>query len=236
LLYEPFMKARWMIGIVGLVTSAGCGAGGDNQNDGIVQASDATKQELGVTRWYTRGAPTSIEGHDDNDQVVVEARHDVAGGEAATTHKFAVRMRNQEATRTFSFAKDATGQDRVLQERFTKGFDHEHVLGLMKADIQESETSSTSLVASFKGGGALHPLSPDPNGTGQDPNGTALVLCETWLISGQVQVSETCLAQAGVFANKIGEPTPEMTDDCRNEIQTACQQQNQGSQSSQGPE
>jgi hypothetical protein len=217
------MNTRWVLSLVGTVMLAGCGGEPDNQDDGVIEASDTTKQELGVMRWYTKGAPTFIEGHDDNDQVVVELRHDVTDGDAATTHTFTLRSHHQGAARTFAFAKDPTGQDRVLQERFSQGFDHEHVLDLMKADIQASEqkSSSPSLVANVNVGGGLHPAD-------------ALIKCGNVLVeAGKLPgLSQTCLDQARAQAAQAAQggdhpaspapPAPSLTDKCRNQIQLMC--------------
>jgi hypothetical protein len=182
------------------VMLAGCGGTPEKQDDGVVTASDTTKQELGVTRWYTKGAPTSIEGHDGNDQVVVNLRHEVTHGDSAAIHTFTLKEHEREATRTYSFANNATGADQVLEEQFSPYFDPEHVLDLLSADVEakQSSGSSVSLVASF-GVSDLHPQGGSNPGDTTDnvPNQpeTPLVVCSETLVDGQILLFKKCLGQ-----------------------------------------
>jgi hypothetical protein len=169
------MKAGWIFGVLGTVILAGCGGGPDSQDDSVIEASDTTKQELGVTRWFTKGAPAVIEGHDDNDQVVVKLQHATADRADTTLHKFTLREHTREATRTFSFAKAATGENKVLHEQFSPDLDPDHIFGLMNADFaaKQQSSSSTSLVSSFSVGGDLHPTTGSAGSGGNSPIGPA---------------------------------------------------------------
>lgn len=131
--------------LVGGAVAVACGDPASTGDDGFVAASEATRAELGVTRWSTKDAPASIEGYDDDAKVVVSLKHFVAHETDVVSHAFELREHANTAVTQFRIETNAQGIETfvLLRDEGNAPF-VDHVLERMKDDLQPTEPSLTT--------------------------------------------------------------------------------------------
>jgi hypothetical protein len=130
-----------------LFVFAGCKTTSEEPaEDGVVAASEETRQALGVARWRTKDAPAAIEGLDENDEVIVALEHGVAVDGVDAVHTIELREGNRGIARQFRFSDSTTGDAgfSMLGEKRTAGYEASHVIGRLEADLRSASGSTAS--------------------------------------------------------------------------------------------
>lgn len=133
-----------LVSVVALVPLPACGVPAESASEvateeGFVDASAESRQSLGVTRWRTMNAPTSIDGLDENGHVVVALEHHISSDGVETQYTVGLREHDRVFMRRFKFPNAATGADRfvMLDQKRSAGFSSSRALELLSADLQK---------------------------------------------------------------------------------------------------
>lgn len=135
-----------------LATSALVLACGESQappeDDDTTAASEATRREIGVDRWSTKNAPASIEGYDENGEVVVSLRHRFASVATGEMHAFELREHANVAVTQFAIEKNEQGGTTFVLLQDLGNASVARVLERMKADLEGEVALATTSVGS----------------------------------------------------------------------------------------
>lgn len=132
---ESTPKLGWIT--LGAFAFAACSAKAPATDDGGVEASMRSRNELGVHRWSTANLPGAIEGLDSEGSVIVSLRHESSTAEVGPVHRYALQHGQREARIVFAMTKNAAGADTfmLLEHAKTSGFAPGSVLDRVRDDL-----------------------------------------------------------------------------------------------------
>lgn len=180
--------------ILSLVPAMGCGGpdGVTPAEEGFVEASAQTKEELGVSRWGTKDAPASIDGYDDSDQIVVTLKHAVSEDGDYTVHSFGVADHGRTAVRQVAMPNGTSGAFKILKDTVGQQLDPNRVLERMAADLGEQATVDHLTSKATSAASTLSPM----GGPG-DRGGLVKLDCGgPQLVRVSILVAQACLGDA----------------------------------------